>query len=214
MNIQPFEFNLFGEQTYVVWDTATRHGAVIDPGMSDKTEQSRFDSFISRKNISLRYLLYTHLHVDHTFGHEYIKTAYGLKAMAHNADAPLGMARAAQAQMFRLRIPTPEALIIDDPLTDNRILQLGDESLHVICVPGHSPGSVAFYCPESAFVITGDALFHSSIGRTDLPGGNQSQLIDSIRRRLLTLPPETTVYPGHGAPTTIGHEQNYNMFLC
>ena len=133
--------------------------------------------------------------------------------MAHPDDAPLGQARAAQAQMFRLRIPQPRALTTDSALADGQILPLGDESLEVICVPGHSPGSVAYYCRESNFVLTGDALFNGSIGRTDLPGGNHQQLISNIEKRLLTLPDDTIVYPGHGAYTTIGSEKFHNPYF-
>lgn len=213
MKLQAFEFNLFGEKTYVAWDPVSNEGAVVDPGMSTREEQREFTGYIERNGIRLRYLLYTHLHIDHTFGHEFIKETYGLDTMAHPADSQLGESRAEQAMMFRLRIPTPGALAIDEPLSDGRVLPLGNETLHVICVPGHSPGSVAYYCPESAFVLTGDALFNSSIGRTDLPGGNHTQLIASIRHRLLTLPQDTEVYPGHGEPTTIGDEIRHNPFL-
>ncbi len=213
MNLQAFEFNLFGEKTYVAWDNDTHEGAVIDPGMSSESEQRVFADFISRNGIKLKYLLYTHLHVDHTFGHEFIHDTYGLEATAHPADAPLGEARDAQARMFRLRIPALKPLHIATQLTDNETLPLGNETIQVICVPGHSPGSVAYYCPESSFVLTGDALFHSGIGRTDLPGGNHRQLVDSIRNRLFTLPPDTEVYPGHGSPTTIGDEERTNPYV-
>lgn len=213
MNIKSFEFNLFGELTYVVWDNVTHQGAVIDPGMSNESENKRLTAFIESNRINLKYLLYTHLHIDHTFGHEYIKETYGLKAMAHEFDAPLGQARRSQSEMFRLRMPSPEPLTIDVPLTDNQELAIGNEILKVICVPGHSLGSVAYYCPTSHFVITGDALFQGSIGRTDLPGGNHAQLISSIQHRLLTLPPETEVYPGHGPATTIEREMRYNPFI-
>ena len=90
---------------------------------------------------------------------------------------------------------------------------LGTEEIRAIAVPGHSPGSLAFYAPESGFVLSGDALFQLSIGRTDFPGGNHRQLIESIHKNLLTLPPETVVYPGHGPETEIGIERNENPFL-
>lgn len=213
MNIKSFEFNLFGELTYVVWDDETLEGAVIDPGMADESENKKLTAFIESKGIRLKYLLYTHLHIDHTFGHEYIKETYGLKSMANEADAPLGRTRKSQAEMFRLRMPSPQPLAIDVPLRDNQELTLGQEILKVIYVPGHSLGSVAYYCPTSHFVITGDALFQGSIGRTDLPGGNHAQIISSIQHRLLTLPPETEDYPGHGPSTTIEREMRYNPFI-
>lgn len=213
MKIHKFEFNPFGELTYVVWDPATGQGAVVDPGMSSQWEQNLFDKFIADNGIRLRYLLYTHLHIDHTLGHEHIVRTYGVESYAAEADAPLGIQRAAQARMFNLPIAPPQALTIDIPLTDGQILPLGNESLQTIFVPGHSQGSVAYYCRQSGFVLTGDALFSNSIGRTDLPGGNYAQLIKSITNRLLTLPPDTTVYPGHGPSTTIRREAQTNPYL-
>jgi glyoxylase-like metal-dependent hydrolase (beta-lactamase superfamily II) len=102
---------------------------------------------------------------------------------------------------------------IDKPIADNELIEIGDNSLRAILVPGHSPGSLCFYSPEGGFVITGDALFQGSIGRTDLPGGDYDTLISSIQTRLLILPPETAVYPGHGDPTSIGNEATNNPFL-
>lgn len=212
MILHAFEFNLFGEQTYIIWDEISHDGAVIDPGMSNDYELQSFDRFIESHRIELRYLLYTHLHIDHTLGHEHITEKYGLRAMAHPADAPLGQARSTQADMFHMRM-SPKPLIADLDLYDGQLLPLSEETIEVINVPGHSPGSVAYYCKDSNFVITGDALFCGSIGRTDLPGGNHEQLVTSIRKRLLTLPPRTKVYPGHGPMTTIDREILHNPFL-
>jgi glyoxylase-like metal-dependent hydrolase (beta-lactamase superfamily II) len=103
---------------------------------------------------------------------------------------------------------------VDFPIEDNEAILLGEDLLRAILVPGHSPGSLAFYSQDGGFVITGDALFRRSIGRTDLPGGDYDTLIRSIQSRLLTLPPETVVYPGHGDPTTIGEEAANNPYLA
>lgn len=213
MKVEKFEFNLFGELTYIVWDESTGIGAVVDPGMSTADERRIFDSFIADNNIELKYLLYTHLHIDHTFGHEYIQERYNLPSMANEQDAVHGQYRARQAEMFRLKVGSLQPIVIDRPLRDLDDLVFGSEHLTVITVPGHSQGSVAFYCKESGFVLTGDALFNGSIGRTDLPGGNHEQLIDSIKTRLMRLPDDTIVYPGHGPATTIGAERWSNPFL-
>lgn len=98
-------------------------------------------------------------------------------------------------------------------LDEGQTFKLGDDELEVMCTPGHSPGSVIFYCRKQQFVIGGDVLFKGSIGRTDLPGGNFDVLIHSIRNKLFVLPDETVVYPGHGDPTTIGFEKKHNPFL-
>lgn len=213
MKIQSFEFNLFGEKTYLIWNESSKEGVIVDPGMSNDVENNKITEFISNNGIKLKYILYTHLHIDHTFGHEYIKSTYSIPTMAHQADASLGESRQLQAQMFHLRTPELLPVVIDTPINDDDGITLGDEKLIAIHIPGHTQGSIAYYCPTSQFVVTGDALFYGSIGRTDLPGGNYAQLISSIQKRLFTLPTETIVYPGHGPSTTIEREIASNPFL-
>lgn len=213
MKVQRFEFNMFGENTYVVWDEVTHEAAVIDPGMVNAGETKQFDMFIANNNLKLKYLLYTHLHVDHTFGHEHIAGMYKLEATAHADETPLGIQRQSQARMFGLPSERLQSLPIGHRIADGELLKLGDETIKALLVPGHSPGSIAYYCPSDKMVFTGDALFHGSIGRTDLPGGNHQQLIHSIINKLLTLPDDTVVYPGHGPSTTIGYEKQMNPYL-
>lgn len=212
MKIKQFQFNMFGVNTYVVWDPATGDAAVVDPGMISPDEQSEIDKFIHANGLKVRHLINTHLHLDHTFGNDYIEYRYKVPTLANGDDAFLGEQRQGQARMFGIRAEMPP-LKIGHRLVDGDHLHLGKEELDIIAVPGHSPGSIAIYAPESKFVITGDALFQGSIGRTDLAGGNHAQLIASIRNRLLTLPPDTKVYPGHGPSTTIGAEEQSNPFL-
>ena len=117
-----------------------------------------------------------------------------------------------QAKRFGIQLPlTPQRTEVE--LHDGDTLFLGKERIEIISVPGHSPGSIALYCPESNFVITGDALFAGSIGRTDLPKGNQATLIDSIQKKLMTLPDSTVILPGHGGESTIGREKLANPFI-
>jgi len=98
-------------------------------------------------------------------------------------------------------------------LQEHDIVKIGEDELKVLLTPGHSPGSICFYCEKQQFIIGGDVLFNESIGRTDLPGGNYETLLESIREKLFVLPDDVIVYPGHGVPTTIGHEKKYNPFL-
>lgn len=212
MQIKSFEFNFFGENTYLIWDETTREAAIVDPGMIDEEEAEVLNRAIASENLKPKYILLTHAHVDHTFGIDALTAAYGVPVLASKADAPLGQMRGQQAQMFHLPVSLGP-LGIDRFVTDNEILKLGDEQIKVLATPGHSPGGVCYYVPGSGFVLTGDTLFQSSIGRTDLPGGNQRTLIKSIRDRLLILPPETTVYPGHGPATSIAMEEEHNPFL-
>lgn len=213
MKIKNLEFNLFGVNTYIVWNTDTLEAAVIDPGMSTPQECFQFKQFIERECLQVTELINTHLHIDHTLGNEFVEDTYGVALMAHSADAPLGALRAQQAAMFHLQgvATTPVSASIDIKAGDK--IFLGNEYLEVLEVPGHSPGSIALYSPVDKFVITGDALFRGSVGRTDLPGGNHSTLINSIKSNLLTLPSDTIVYPGHGPATTIGQETNTNPFF-
>lgn len=213
MKIQSFEFNLFGVNTYIIFDTATCEAAIVDPGMTTERECARIDNYIESNGLHVKYLINTHMHIDHLFGDEYIAKKYGTGISASTDDSILSSRIAEQARMFRLRTDMPEALTVDNPLKNGDRLMLGAEPIDIIAVPGHSPGSIALYCPESKFVVTGDALFKNSIGRTDLPGGSYEQLISSITKRLLTLPPDTTVYPGHGPSTTIESELRHNPFL-
>lgn len=213
MNIRDFQFNMFAVNTYVIWDSSTGEGAIVDPGMTSRHDCETIDHFIKDNNIGIKYLLNTHLHLDHTLGNEYIEETYNVKAHANIEDSFLGKNRAAQARMFGLNIPAPAPLEIQHNISDSTRLYLSHEEIDVIHVPGHSPGSVSFYFPESDFVITGDALFCNGIGRSDLPGGNHKDLVTSIISKLFTLPANTIVYPGHGPSTTIGYEKQHNPYL-
>lgn len=212
MNIESFQFNMFGETTYIVWDDKSRQAAVIDPGMINDRERRELDDFISEHSLTVKYLINTHVHIDHVFGDRYVSERYGVPVSAHPADSPLAERVTQQAQMFRLPVNV-ENIVIESPLADGDTLTLGNESIEVIHVPGHSPGGIALYAPESGFVISGDSLFAGGIGRTDLPGGDYPTLVKAIQERLLTLPADTVVYPGHADPTTISHERQYNPYL-
>lgn len=212
MNIKAFEFSLFGVNTYVVWNPETNEAAIIDPAMTNKAECEALDRFIAEKGLHPVHLINTHLHLDHTFGDEYVSARYGLPLEANEADAGLGANRQQQADKFRLPIKLPP-VGINRNLREGDKVKVGTDTLAVLNVPGHSPGSIALYNDRDSFVITGDALFRGSIGRTDLTGGNHAQLIGSITDKLLTLPPYTRVYPGHGPSSTIIDEQRSNPYI-
>lgn len=212
MKVSRFVFNMFGVNTYVVWDPESLEAAIIDPGMIDDDERHALDSFIGSRGLKVTQLINTHSHLDHIFGNTYIKEKYGLEIKANPADGFLARTLPEQAARFGLRMPLqPQELDVE--LHDGDIIFLGKERMEVLSVPGHSPGSIALYCPESNFVITGDTLFPGSMGRTDLPMGDYVTLVDAIRRKLLTLPDSTVVLSGHGGETTIGNEKKSNPFL-
>lgn len=203
---------MFGEMTYVVYDAGSRETAVVDPGMLNDRETALLDSFLEQNCLTVTHILATHLHVDHVMGLSHLSERTGLGVTASLADGPLASRIAEQVQMFRLPLKLGKVEIAH-PIADGDIIKIGNGELKVIAVPGHSQGSVAFYDAADGFVLTGDALFSGSIGRTDLPGGDYATLVRSITSRLLTLPPETIVYPGHGAATTIGREKEFNPYL-
>ncbi len=212
MKIQNFVFNMFGVNTYVVWNERTLDAAIIDPGMISRKDIERIDSFITKNALVVTHLINTHLHIDHAFGNGAVIEKYGVGVEACRLDEFLGNNIGTQARMFGLD-HLCENVMIKHELNDSDCVMIGDEALTVLHVPGHSPGSIALYSATNQFVIVGDVLFESSIGRTDLPGGNYAQLIDSITSKLLVLPDSTIVYPGHGEVTTIGAEKRYNPYI-
>lgn len=210
LSIESLVFNSFQVNTYLVRD---EHGncLVIDPAFYSPDEINSFDRHITSAGLNVIGQLNTHCHVDHVLGVKHMQTVYHCPLRAHPEESGLLNNAPLMGEMFGLMVEPLSG--IDHPLTDNEIIGIGDYVLQSLLVPGHSPGSLSFYSPEGGFVITGDALFEGSIGRTDLPGGDYDTLIRSIRNRLLSLPPETTVFPGHGNPTTIGDEALKNPFL-
>lgn len=212
MKVAKFEFSLYGINTYVVYDPATRKCAIIDPGMINKEEDEAMSRFIKKNDLTVTHVINTHLHVDHAIGDLKASKMFDAPILAHRDDEFLGTRLRQQAQMFGIAERVDD-VSISTYLEDGDIIRIGDGELKVIHVPGHSPGSIALYDKADGFVIAGDALFAGSVGRADLPGGNMRTLIDAIKSRLLTLPPDTTVFPGHGPATTIGREKASNPYL-
>ncbi len=203
-------FNAFQVNTYLVWDD-TGKCLVVDPAFYSSEEQQAFDAIIAKKGLTVAGQINTHCHVDHILGVRYMRSKYGCAFRAHQDDLKVAVNAPLLGELFGWDVEPLDG--IDEYLPDNGTIPVGDHQLTSIHVPGHSMGSLAFYSREGGFVITGDALFQGSIGRTDLPGGDYDTLIESIRSRLLVLPPETEVYPGHGPATTIGKEAVENPFL-
>lgn len=212
MKVSRFIFNMFGINTYLLWDPVSNQALIVDPGMIDTAEQQTLDRFIAKHDLTVTHLVNTHMHLDHIFGNQYVTNRYGVKVEAHPDDEFLGLTLTEQSKRFHIPVETVDHGA-DVHLKDGDIIRLGLEEIHIIAVPGHSPGSIALYAPDAGFVITGDALFRGDIGRTDLPGGNHTQLVNSIRTRLLTLPPDTLVLPGHGDISTIGQEATSNPYV-
>lgn len=207
MDINAFSNNMFGENTYVVFDPESRQAMVVDPGMLTEDEKKTVDDFISAKHLTVKYVVNTHLHLDHSFGNAHIARKYGVETRAHSADIPLGSSLKRQSELFGIFNAPIEEIGEVNPLKEGDTLTLGANSIEVIHTPGHTPGGISLYAPADGWVITGDTLFaNGGIGRTDLPGGNATQMADSLRLKLFRLPSETIIYPGHGPASTIGNE--------
>ncbi len=212
LKVKQFVFNMFGENTFVISDPQSHEAAVIDPGMFTAAERKEFDDYVSAHSLKITQLINTHLHLDHCFGDNYVRDRYGVKVAANIGDAPLGSSIGAQLRRFGGRGDV-EAVNIDVQLKEGDVITIGSDSLRVIETPGHSKGGICLYCKTGKFLISGDTLFRGGIGRTDLDGGDQRQLVDSIRRKLYSLPDDTAVLPGHDRFTTIGDEKRSNPYV-
>lgn len=211
ITIQSFEVNCFSENTYLLYDE-TREAVLIDCGCMRRQEEKMLSDFIADNKLTLKRYLCTHLHLDHIFGNEFVYKTYRLAPEAHKADVKGLPSASEQAKLFGLPNRISE-VTVGKYLVGGETIRFGQSELQVLSVPGHSPGSVAFYNAKNGFVLVGDALFAGSIGRTDLMGGSQEVLVAAIRHKLLTLPDETIVYPGHGPTTTVIDEKLNNPYL-
>ena len=209
--VQSFEVNYFSENTYIVYDE-TKEGVIIDCGCMNKEEQQLISRFVSEQQLTLKRYLCTHLHLDHIFGNQFVWKQYGLKPEASKADVEGLPSPIDQAKAFRLPLAIQE-VAVEHFLAGGQNVQFGKTQLEVISAPGHSPGGLAFYNRKNGFVIVGDSLFAGSIGRTDLWGGSQELLQAALRDRILSLPDETIVYPGHGPETRVIDEKFSNPYL-
>lgn len=211
MKIKKFEFNMFPVNCYVIWDE-TKEAVVIDAGCFYEEEKQAFKTFITKEELKITHLLNTHLHVDHIFGNPFIYKEYGLKPEAGQQDEFWLEQAADQCRMFGFQLSdTP--IKLGNYICDGDIIKFGNTELEAIHVPGHSPGSMVYYCKKNNILFTGDVLFQGSIGRADLKGGNFDELIEHICSRLFVLPNETIIYPGHGPSTTIKDEKQNNPFF-
>ncbi len=210
LRIKSFTFSPIQENTYIVYNEQNK-AIIIDPGCYFSAEQETLKNFIKDTQLEPVQLLNTHCHLDHVFGNKWVAGEFGLELFIHPLEESVLQYAPHSAQRWGLPFDNYTGPL--HHLQDGDTIKLGNDALEVILAPGHSPGSICFYCKEQAFLIGGDVLFHESIGRTDLPGGDHNTLLKSIRSRLFVLPDEVKVYAGHGEPTTIGHEKKHNPFL-
>jgi hydroxyacylglutathione hydrolase len=197
----------FQENCYVIGDEATGEGALIDPG----DEAARIALAVERTNLEIGWIIITHAHIDHVGAVAALVDEYACPVLMHAEAEPMLGQLPTQAMMMGLRFGKVPA--VDRHIEDDEVLEVGGLELKALYTPGHAPGHLAFYLESEGLVLSGDALFAGGVGRTDLFGGNMELLLRSIDERLMTLPDETRVLPGHGPETTIGEERAHNPFL-
>jgi hydroxyacylglutathione hydrolase len=210
LQIKVLTFNPVQENTYVLYNEFSEC-IIIDPGCYYDKEKEELKSFIDKEKLQPKILLNTHCHLDHVFGNKFISEAYQLTLQIHAKEEELLKMAPASGLMFNLPFDNYKGELIF--IKEGEIVSLRDDKLEVIHAPGHSPGSICFYCEKQKFIIGGDVLFYNSIGRTDLPGGSHDDLVRNIKEKLFKLPGDVKVYPGHGPETTIGEEIKSNPFL-
>ena len=192
--------SIFGDET-------THEAMVVDPG--DNIDEIL--SIVERHGLTVKSIVITHAHIDHIGGAQKLKAATGAPVYMNENDAPLYDQLDLQARW--LGMPAPARTEIDTPARDGDLLRVGATEFTVLHTPGHTQGSISLWIPTENKLVAGDTLFRDSIGRTDLPGGDGRQILRSIHDKLMPLPDDATVFPGHGQATTIGREKQFNYFL-
>ena len=211
IQIKAFTFNPIQENSYILY-TEKGHAVIIDPGCYFSAEQEMLKDFLFEHALTPTLLLNTHCHLDHVFGNHWVHQEFGLELNLHPSEKPVLEMAPESGKRWGLPFQNYNGTL--HFLQENDLIPIDDDLLKVIAAPGHSPGSICFYCEAQHFLISGDVLFYQSIGRTDLPGGDHLTLLNSIKSKLYVLPDNTTIYPGHGKPTSIGYEKLNNPFVA
>lgn len=210
IKLKRFVFNELGVNSFVLHDS-TLQCVIIDPGCNSNAQIQEITGYIKSNNLKTVAILLTHGHFDHVLGLGSLKSLFSCPVLMHSDDLNQLEHIDKFAGIFGFSVeksPMPDGF-----LRDGEKFAFGESELKIIHVPGHSPGSICLYAEKDGILICGDVIFAGSIGRTDLPGGNHNILIRGIMQKLMVLPGETVVWPGHGPHTTIGHEHDTNPFL-
>lgn len=210
LQIQGFVFNFASENTYILYNE-NKNAWLIDPGNMSPQETQAIDHFITENGLHIQKILLTHAHIDHVLGLQWAFDKFKVPVYLHQEDQEVLDMLQASGMRFGMNIDPVK--VETQYVTEGEELDLDGEKFKIYHVPGHSPGSVVYHNENQKFIISGDVLFEGSIGRTDLYKGNYEQLIDGIKTKLFILDPETQVFSGHGNPTSIGFEKQYNPFF-
>ena len=210
LNVKIFTFNPIQQNTYVLYNEH-KNAIIIDPGCYGTAEQEILKQFIKSNNLQVKQLINTHCHLDHVFGNNFVSEKYGLTAHFHKNEQPV-IDRLPEGGA-RWGVPCEPYKGPIQYITQDEIINFGKDQFKVLLTPGHSPGSVCFYNAAQDFMIGGDLIFKDGVGRTDLPGCNPLDLINSIKKQILPLPDSMTIYSGHGPSTTWGREKKANPYI-
>ena len=210
MEIKTFHFNPIMVNTYILSDE-TGEAIIVDPGNCQRYEDEQIREYVASKKLKVKYIVNTHPHIDHILGNPWCVTEYHPELLMHEAGLPIYNKAFAYAAAFGLeteKMPAPDRF-----LQEGDVVTFGNQQLKVLYTPGHCDGSICLYGEENKIILTGDLIFELSVGRSDLPTGNEALLLQSIREKILTLDDEVTILSGHGDPTTVGRERKGNPFL-
>jgi hydroxyacylglutathione hydrolase len=208
--IKQFVFNELGVNSFVLYDDSNQC-ALVDPGCNTPAQEKQLTDFLRGNSLEPTAIFLTHGHFDHVAGLAWARETFDCPIYMHPGDEFLVKRATEQAQFFGFTMPDPP--MPDKTVNDGDVIAFGLSEVTVLHVPGHSPGSICLHLPSDRLLVCGDVLFQGSIGRTDLYGGDHDLLIRGIREKLMVLPRETLVWPGHGPKTTIGFEYDTNPFL-
>jgi len=209
-NIKAFSFNPFQTNTYLVWDDS-KEAVIIDAAMYSEEENQRILNFINENSLKLKANICTHAHVDHIMGNAFIDEEFGLKPMMDESGKLFLENAQEYASSFGLSIP--KVIEASEFISEGDEIKFGSMVLKVISTPGHADGSICLHDKAGKNLFTGDVLFQSGIGRTDLPTGDFEILLRSIKEKLFKLEDDVKVYPGHGDSTSIGEEKMTNPYV-
>ena len=210
MEIKTFHFNPIMVNTYILSDE-TDEAIIVDPGNCQRYEDEQIREYVTSKKLKIKYIINTHPHIDHILGNPWCVAEYHPELLMHEAGMPIYNKAFAYAAAFGLeteKMPAPDRF-----LQEGDVVTFGNQQLEVFYTPGHCDGSICLYNSDKKVVFTGDLIFELSVGRSDLPTGNETLLLQSIREKILTLEDEVAILSGHGDPTTVGRERNGNPFL-
>ncbi|MDW3195924.1 MAG: MBL fold metallo-hydrolase [Cytophagales bacterium] len=209
MTIKALVFSPFYENTYIISDEDNQ-AIIVDPGCYEPYEEMQLKQYIKENELQVKLILNTHCHIDHVTGNYFAKNEYQVPLWIPKGEKDIFEAVPSYSASYGF---TNYVQADVDKYIGTDPIEVGKLKFEVRLAPGHSPGHLVFYNAEAKALIGGDVLFRDSIGRTDLPGGNHQQLLESIRREVFTLPDDTTVHSGHGPTTNIGYEKTHNPFV-